>query len=482
MTVLLVDGNSILNRAFYGIRPLTTKDGRLTNAIYGFLNMLQKAKTASKATCTIIAFDLKAPTFRHKKYVAYKAQRKGMPPELYSQMAPLKELLSYLGYPMVTCEGYEADDILGTLTKAVEATGGECVIATGDRDSLQLVSETTCVHLASTKEDKIYDLMKIDEEYGIAPHQLIDVKALQGDSSDNIPGVAGIGAKGALELIKAHGSIENIYDNLDTLEIKPALKLKLQAGKESAFLSYDLGTICCDAPIETDIQSYNTQTPDYPAAAALMTDLELFSLMKKIIPENTTPSKLVTATSASLTDAPAQPLQLVFVQESSKFFKALALQKQAVFYANFKDGEFENAYFFSPDTITVISSQSEFVKFLGDEDIEKKTFCSKAIYKYAAAGGIEFKNCTFDAELAAYLLNPSGSYELERLFAEYNVPSTEVNAENEGELTEEIASLASFGLLVQTLEKLIEENAQHKLLCEIEIPLARVLAKMELAG
>ena len=209
MKLLVLDGNSIVNRAFYGIKLLTTKSGEFTNGIVGFLNILEKLKEETQPDAVAIAFDMRAPTFRHKAYAGYKAQRKGMPPELAAQMPLLKELLSDLGYHIVTCEGWEADDILGTFAKACEETGDVCMIATGDRDSLQLVSDKTTVRLATTKFGQsavtVYDEAKIMKVYGVQPKQLIDIKAIQGDTSDNIPGVAGIGEKGAGELIRKFG-------------------------------------------------------------------------------------------------------------------------------------------------------------------------------------------------------------------------------------------------------------------------------------
>ena len=237
MRLLVVDGNSIVNRAFYGIRPLTTKDGQFTHAIYGFLTMLYKIKNDENPDAVAVAFDLRTPTFRHKAYSGYKATRKGMPEELASQMAPLKELLTLLGYKIVTCEGYEADDILGTLAKACDESGNECVLATGDRDSLQLVSDSTSVHLCTNKDDILYTPDRIMQDYGVTPKELIEIKAIQGDSSDNIPGVAGIGPKGAGELIQKFHSVEYIYDHIDELDIKEGMRSKLKNSKDNAFLS-----------------------------------------------------------------------------------------------------------------------------------------------------------------------------------------------------------------------------------------------------
>ena len=260
MKLLVLDGNSILNRAFYGIKLLSTKNGEFTNGIYGFLTMLRRLLDETEPDAVAIAFDRKAPTFRHKQYAGYKANRKGMPPELAGQLPVLQELLTSLGYRIVSCEGWEADDILGTLAAACEGRGDTCLIATGDRDSLQLVSRDTSVRLATTKfgqpQVTLYDEKKLMEEYGVTPAQMIDLKAIQGDSSDCIPGVAGIGPKGAGELIQKYGSVQYIYDHLAELEIKPGTRDKLEKSRDNAFLSYDLGTIRKNAPIDTELSHY----------------------------------------------------------------------------------------------------------------------------------------------------------------------------------------------------------------------------------
>ena len=237
MKLLAIDSNSILNRAYYGVRPLTTKDGIYTNGIYGFLTILLRICEETTPDAIAFAFDLKSPTFRHKLYTGYKAGRHGMPDELAMQLPYLKELLNKLGYPVVTCEGYEADDILGTLARLCEDTGNECIIATGDRDSLQLVSDATTVRLATTKmgrpESTFYGVEEIREKYGVTPRELIQVKALMGDSSDNIPGVAGIGEKTALALISRFHTVDEVYTNLEDPAIKPGVRKKLEAGAES---------------------------------------------------------------------------------------------------------------------------------------------------------------------------------------------------------------------------------------------------------
>ena len=246
MKLLCIDGNSLINRAFYGIKLLTTKSGQYTNAIYGFINILHRLEELEKPDGVVVAFDLKAPTFRHLKYDAYKAGRKGMPDELRSQVPLLKEWLDLAGYVRLECEGYEADDILGTLARLCEENGDECVISTGDRDSLQLISEKTRVLLATTKMGKPeiinYTVDELKAKYGLTPNEMIELKALMGDSSDNIPGVAGVGEKTATDLVTRYHSIDYIYENLDALDIKAGVKAKLEADKDNAFLSRELGT------------------------------------------------------------------------------------------------------------------------------------------------------------------------------------------------------------------------------------------------
>ena len=284
MKLLVIDGNSIVNRAFFGIKLLTTKDGRFTNAIFGFLNILLKLKEAADPDAVAFAFDLKAPTFRHEMYDEYKAGRKGMPPELAEQMPVLKDLLVKLGYTIVEKEGYEADDILGTLSAAI-GPDDHCYVATGDRDSLQLVRDNVSVLLASTKMGRAqtveYTPELIKEEYLVTPKELIEVKALQGDSSDNIPGVTGIGPKTAQEWISKYHSIDYIYDHIEELGFTPKKKENLINDKENAYLSRKLGTIVLDAPIDTDLSHYVPTEGDPEAAARLLASLEMFKMIDK---------------------------------------------------------------------------------------------------------------------------------------------------------------------------------------------------------
>ena len=294
MKFLLIDGNSLINRSFYAIRLLSNKQGVYTNAITGFFSTLLRLRNSVSPDCAAVAFDLRAPTFRHQMYDGYKKRRKGMPEELAGQLPYIKEILDAMGIPRVECPGFEADDIIGTLamSASMSPSNGQCgtdmnnsahvSIATGDRDAFQLIGERVSVILASTKEELVYTPEKIRELYGIEPPQFISVKALMGDTSDDIPGVAGIGEKTALSLIQKFGTVEHIYNNLDTLDISPAVKLKLQKDKDSCFLSAKLAQIATDAPINTDIGEYKIRLGDMNKLAEILSRLEIFSLLKRL--------------------------------------------------------------------------------------------------------------------------------------------------------------------------------------------------------
>ena len=314
MRLLVIDGNSIANRAFFGIKLLTTKDGRYTNAIYGFLNILLSLLKECEPDEVAVAFDLKAPTFRHKMYDGYKATRHGMPEELAQQMPVLKELLADLGYRTVTAEGWEADDILGTLAAACAARQDDCFLATGDRDSLQLVSDTTTVLLAATvmgrSKTVTMDVDAIHEKYGIEPKQLIEVKSLMGDTSDNIPGVKGIGEKTALSLVQTFGSLEGVYANLDDKRIKPKQREHLMEDKPMAELSHTLGTIRTDAPIDTVEGSYAVGEGNKAAAVRLLQELEIHSLIPRFGLDGVAPEAAPEEQAAELPEAELAALPL----------------------------------------------------------------------------------------------------------------------------------------------------------------------------
>lgn len=471
MRLLVIDGNSIVNRAYYGIRPLTTKDGQFTQAIYGFLNMLLKIKNEENPEAVAVAFDLKAPTFRHKAYSGYKANRKGMPQELASQMPPLKELLSLLGYRIVTCEGYEADDILGTFADACEKSGDECVIATGDRDSLQLVSDKTSVHLCTNKQDILYTPEKITEEYGVTPKELIEIKAIQGDTSDNIPGVAGIGPKGAGELIRKYHSVEYIYEHIDELDIKDGVRNKLKNSKENALLSRMLGEICKTVPIDTDPKNYIVKMEDPAKCERYMARLELFSLMEKL--------GLNEAQIPKQTDTEAKPLKIVREFDCDKLFEDIKSFGKLYFKSEFEGEELESFSLLYDDSVYICGSTELYKKLLSDEEIEKYTGNSKAVFAYADRKNFEVKSLVFDAELAAYLLEPSSKdYSDENLCRSYSIELAYTDSEED----KQYRAVAVYDLLCEKLDSEIKTNEQEKLLSEIEIPLANVLAKMENIG
>ena len=262
--IVLIDGNSILNRAFYGImgsKMLTTPDGKYTNAVYGFLAILFKVLEDIDPQYLMVTFDLKAPTARHKLYEGYKANRQGMPKELAEQMPILKEILEAMNITIIEKEGYEADDVLGTIAKKAERKGLDVTIVSGDRDTFQLTSDKIKVRIPHTKVGKTevdtFDKKEIKKKYGVTPNQLIEVKGLMGDTSDNIPGVPGIGEKTALELIKKYHTIDNLYEKIEKQEddIKPKMKEKLLENRELAELSRTLGTINVKVPIEEDIEN-----------------------------------------------------------------------------------------------------------------------------------------------------------------------------------------------------------------------------------
>ncbi len=471
MRLLVIDGNSIVNRAYYGIRPLTTKDGQFTQAIYGFLNMLLKIKNEENPEAVAVAFDLKAPTFRHKAYSGYKANRKGMPQELASQMPPLKQLLSLLGYKIVTCEGYEADDILGTFADACEKNGDECVIATGDRDSLQLVSDKTSVHLCTNKQDILYTPEKIMEEYGVTPKELIEIKAIQGDTSDNIPGVAGIGPKGAGELIKKYHSVEYIYEHIDELDIKDGVRNKLKNSKENALLSRMLGEICKTVPIDTNPQSYVVKMDDPAKCERYMAKLELFSLMEKL--------GLNEAQIPKQTDTEAKPLKIVREFDCDRLFDEIKSLGKLYFKSEFAGEELESFSLLYDDSVYICGSTELYKKLLCDEKIEKYTRNSKAVFAYVDRKNFEVKSLVFDAELAAYLLEPSSKdYSDENLCRLNSIELAQADCEED----KPYRVLAVYDVLCEKLASEIKANEQEKLLSEIEIPLANVLAKMENIG
>ena len=285
MKLMILDGNSVINRAFYGVRLLTTKKGEYTNAIYGFLNILDRMRQEEQPDALCVAFDLHGPTFRHEKYDQYKATRHGMPEELAQQMPVMKDVLRAMNIPIYACQGWEADDVIGTIAKRCSEGGWDCVIVTGDRDSLQLVDEHVTVKLVTTKGGQSgstnYTPAVFQEEYGFAPVHLIDLKALMGDNSDNIPGVTGIGPKTATELLRKYGTLDGVYENLTPQNMKGKLFEKLENGRYNAYLSYDLATIRLNAPVDFKPGDALVAEPDKAALYALFLRLEFVKLIDK---------------------------------------------------------------------------------------------------------------------------------------------------------------------------------------------------------
>ncbi len=484
MKLLVLDGNSIINRAFYGIKLLTTKNGEYTNAVYGFLNILLKLKDICNPDAVAVAFDVHAPTFRHNMYDAYKAGRHGMPDELRAQMPVLKELLKSLGIKTLEKEGWEADDILGTLAEVCRKNGDECFIATGDRDSLQLAHGGVKVLLARTKMGQavtdIYDEAAIMEEYGVTPAELIQVKALQGDSSDNIPGVGGVGAKTALDLIQRFHNLDYIYENLDEIDIKAGVRTKLANDKDKAYLSLKLGTICTDAPVDTDIHGYADTPADKQKAVAQFIRLELFSLIPKF---NLDPNAAPDVQEEQAEERVLSRLTCV----DADYLLDRVRGKDAYFYPVMIDGAISDLYFSFEDEIIVMPSEtpeySYFVRnFFEDENTPKYSYNTKELHRLVCKYGVELKGVKGDLMLSAYLLRPGDSnYDLEHLCMEYGVKIPEfLNTLGEKDMTVSLAGTVK--PLFEKMNSLIDEAGEKELLTEIELPLSAVLAKMEFAG
>ncbi len=464
MKLLAIDGNSIINRAFYGIRLLSTSKGIHTNAVYGFINILNKLVGEESPDGVAVAFDLKAPTFRHEKYSEYKAGRKPMPEELREQIPLLKEWLNLYGYHVLEAPGFEADDILGTLARAAEEKGDTCIIATGDRDSLQLISDNVFVLLSATKAGKpeiiTYDKKALFEKYGLTPNQMIELKALMGDQSDHIPGVAGVGEKTATDLIKKFDNIDNLYANIDSSEIKDSVRVKLISDKESAYLSKFLGTISRSAPISKNLTDYLPKEKDEDALAAFMTDLELFRLMD------------------SMGISPRQSQESIDFAQSRNItvIKNDEFKTNGVLDIAF-DGE--KAAVLSNDLVSVFDADSPLFKDILESDNKKRVYDCKNLYRFCLSKDINLKNVIFDAMLAGYLADATGSsYDIDRLMGRYHVAEPEL-PENTDPI---IRAAVLHAPICDALKEELEKTGQADLLENIELPLAKVLASMELSG
>lgn len=462
MKILILDANSILNRAFYGIRSLSTKDGIFTNGIYGFLNILMKLKEQVEPDKIFAAFDLKAPTFRKEIYPEYKAGRKPQPQELTMQFPILKEILELYGVNVLQKEGYEADDFLGTVARLCGQRDFECYIATGDRDSLQLVNKTTTVLLAATKagqpELRVYTPERIFEIYGVMPIQLIDVKALMGDASDNIPGVAGVGEKTALALIARFQSLDGVYGNIESPDIKSGVRQKLLKDKENAYMSLKLGTICKEVPCDI---SFEQNPADIDGLKKKLASLELFRIIKRMGLENAGEKARGASAERQIEVEPSKDAPDI----TEKFFPVIIKREGGAAAAVKLDGKVK--IFEGAAAEKLIASSAPTVVH------DLKSLYEKGIY---------LKNPIFDTYLCAYLLNPSASdYSAGRLCEEYSVEGYELKNCPPG-FEEAAKTAALLPELYEVLKLRLSDESERELLKNIEMPLSLVLSNMEKEG
>ena len=499
MKLMVIDGNSLINRAFYGIRMLTTKDGQPTNAVYGFVNILLKLLDEEKPDALCVTFDRKAPTFRHLAYEGYKAQRKGMPDELAAQLPVLKDVLAAMNIPRYELDGWEADDLIGTIAARDTAAGWETVIVTGDKDSLQLVSDATRVKLVSTRmgqtTTKEMTPETFREAYGFDPVHIVDLKALMGDTSDNIPGVKGIGEKTAMDLIQRYQSVEAIYADVEGVEAKPAVKKKLAEGEEQARMSYDLATIRCDAPIDFSPEDARRREPDGPALYELFLALEFNKLIDKM--------GLSGGPAAGRADKPAAGAvrqervtdrvrmeELVEQWRREPWVAVLALPPLDVVAVAWDGGA--RAALCAADRL---EGYNELLRALFSGEIQKVSHNVKDLMHLLLDEGLSTDGFCFDTALAAYLLSPTdGSYELEKLgityfnqefpkAKEYLAPDAfGPLADPAGPAEAMCAHAALAAALYRALAPKLEELDMHELYYGLELPLCPVLAEMERAG
>lgn len=468
MKLMILDGNSIINRAFYGIRMLNAPDGTPTNAVYGFLSTFRRVFDLAQPQAVCVAFDVHAPTFRHEQYALYKAQRKPMPEELAVQMPLLKQTLDYMGVRRLELAGWEADDLLGTVARRCEAAGWTCDVVTGDKDSLQLITDSTHVFNVKTRmgqTDTIeYTPERFREEYGFDPIRMIDLKALMGDSSDNIPGVPGIGEKTAKDLLVRFGTVADIYRDLDALDIKPSVRKKLTEGRESAQLSFDLATIRTDAPIDFALESA-VWDHDYQP--------ELYDWFRRL--NFTSLSEKWGLQPADGVSAPSSALPTVDVADST----ALRALEQAVTAAPYVAVVAPDGL----DTLTLCDGKAcyalswaqlgdgynAFLRLLFSDRVRKAGHNIKDLMRALLDEGLPTDGFVFDTALAAYLLDATaGSYDLPRLAQTY--------------LGEELTDVQSVWALQPVLHEKMDAQAMLPLYTDVELPLCPVLARMEQAG
>ena len=471
MKLMILDGNSIVNRAFYGVRPLTAPDGTPTNAVFGFLSILQRMLDEQTPDAVCVCFDMKAPTFRHKAYEGYKAQRKGMPEELAAQMPVLKETLDAMGIRRYEQEGYEADDILGTASRVCAEAGWDCVVVTGDKDSLQLITDSTTVCNVKSRmgqtETIHYTPEVFREEYGFAPPLMVDLKALMGDSSDNIPGVPGIGEKTALDLIRRYGTLDNIYANLDALDIKDGVRRKLAAGEESARKSYWLATILCQVPMHFAPEE-NLWNRNYRDG--------LYAQLKRLGFQKFIERWGLTESAETRQNAGSEQLARVDIADPAQAQTLITTIREADLLAVAFSGSLDSLELCDGKQVYLADwsrcgddAWKELLTLAFSPKKKKIGHHIKDMMRVLKQEGLSAAGFVFDTALAAYLLDANeNDYALSRVSMRY------LGAEREG--TEAIFSL------YPVLQEQMKTLGMEKLYQEIELPLCEVLADMEQAG
>jgi len=458
MKLLILDGNSVINRAFFGVKPLTTREGLYTHAIFGFLNILEKMEKEENPDAVCVSFDLHGPTFRHLKYDGYKATRHGMPEELAMQMPIMKDVLRAMNIPIYECQGWEADDVIGTVGRICSNNGWECVVVTGDRDSLQLIDENVHVKLvisrAGQTSAELYDIEKFRSEYGFEPKKMVDLKALMGDSSDNIPGVAGVGPKTATDLLLKFGSLDGVYANLDDPAIKPKLREKLEKDKENAYLSYDLATIRCESPIDFEPKDAIVQPYNKPALYALFQKLEFVKLIDKY------------GLRSAAVEQPKAVCKMAKLPKAD--FVPADLTKCAVYLA--PDGSLGVAWENGVCAVTPMEAQ-----MLGSLPGQLIGHDCKTLMHALDEMGIGFGEFVFDSALAAYDLNPSQS----------DYPVSKLATTFLGSTVDDVDAACcaeAIWNLEQVLSEELEKQGMTALYRDIELPLCAVLYRMEKEG
>ena len=483
--ILAVDGNSIINRAFYGIRPLTTRDGQPTNAIYGMINIVMRQVEQLHPDAAVMAFDLKSPTFRHKMYAEYKAGRRPAPDELRAQFVPAKECADILGFHVLEKEGYEADDILGTVARMATEEQAECYLLTGDRDALQLIRSGVHVLLVTNTETIDMDEAAFFEKYGVSSSQFVDVKALMGDSSDNIPGVPGIGEKTALKLITDYGSLDGVYEALPVAKHTPSTLRKLTEGKESAYISRTLATICCEVPLDMPLSSLHSDGIDAARALDFFTRMEFSALIKRFAlaekaqaAASVAPAKENEPTGQmSLEDAlfPATPTEAAapVAAERVPAAQLSAIPIDTPLALSLQDDVltvYDGTRLLSCEVVSQTADVGQFLH------ARKRLICydSKALYHALEDRGIHLRNCYFDVMLAAYVVNAGESgFDLERWALSYLQELTDGQGD---------AAAPLIFRLWQVLDAELTKTEQAHLFYDIEMPLSAVLCDMEREG